>query len=321
VSLQISADPALSGHEGSPRTPPHDGEAAAREDRVHAAVRRRWDRIDWTRPIPPGTLVIPEAHYMDVAGLGLTERQRVAINRLFACFTCELFIHFEGYVIRYLDRSAHRAPYLSAPVVARFVAEERTHAEMFGRLLHRLRPDLYPTDAAPPRFLRWGRGDDAALRLAPAGTFFLLAWYFEEITLFVPRAIEARPDQSAALVAEIMALHAREEAPHVAIDERVLLHLNERCPRWLAAIQTALALPFLVYVDGVVGDAWRRLVASACSELGLDAAQRRRLGARAPTQSDRWGTESFTRKLEGHGLAGAPALCWALRRALRTDPA
>ncbi|WP_437769054.1 LysE family transporter [Sorangium sp. So ce281] len=113
---------------------------------AHAAVRRRWDRIDWTRPIPPGALVIPEAHYMDVAGLGLTERQRVAINRLFTCFTCELFIHFEGYVIRYLERSAHRAPYLSAPVVARFVAEERTHAEMFRRLLHRLRPDLYPTD-------------------------------------------------------------------------------------------------------------------------------------------------------------------------------
>jgi hypothetical protein len=302
VSLQFSADP-------------------AGEDRLHAAVRRRWDRIDWARPIPAEALVIPEAHYMDVADLGLTGRQRAALNRLFACFTCELFIHFEGYVIRYLERSAHRAPCLSSPVVARFAAEERVHAEMFRRLLHKLRPDLYRTTAAPLRFLRWGRGDDAALRLAPVGTFFLLAWYFEEITLFVPRAIEARPDQSAALVAEIMALHAREEEPHVAVDERVLRHLQEQSPRWITALQTALALPFLVYVDRTIGEAWRRLVTTAGRDLGLDAAQLRRLRERAPTQSDRWGTESFARKLEGHGLAGARLLCWALRRELGRDRA
>ena len=41
------------------------------------------------------------------------------------------------------------------------VAEERVHAEVFRRLLHTLRPDLYPDGA--PRFLRWGAGDELAL--------------------------------------------------------------------------------------------------------------------------------------------------------------
>lgn len=302
----------------SPSASPY--EPVADSPRLAELVRRRWQRIDWDAPIPPSSFVISEAHYMDVPSLGLHAPQRVALNRLFACFTCELFIHFEGYVIRYLERFADRVPALSRPVIDRFVAEERVHSEAFGRLLHKLRPDLYPQLPSPDqglRFLGWSSSDDLALRIAPLGTFFLLAWLFEEITLFVPQALDQSPEQCAQLVSEVMRLHAREEQPHVALDERVLVHLTGHRPRWQTAVHTLLTLPLLVYVNGKVKQAWRRLVTLAASEIELSPEQLARIRDRGPTQSDRWGMQSFADKMACSGIAGAPMLCWALRRELR----
>jgi para-aminobenzoate N-oxygenase AurF len=280
---------------------------------VSRLARARWDRLDWASPISPSAFVMPEAHYVDVAGLGLSERQRVGLNRLFACFTCELFVHFEAYVIEYLGRPGRPVPALAPTLVERMVAEERVHSEMFCRLLHKLRPDLYPAGGGL-RFFRWRGGDEAAVRLAPVGTFFLLAWLFEEITLFVPRALDESPGQCAPLVAAVMRLHAKEERPHVAIDARVMAHLAGRRPRLRAGVETALALPLLAYVDGKVRRAWRRLVALAGAELGLSAGQRAALRERRPSQSDRWGTQSFVERMAAVDLAGAGLLRWALRR-------
>lgn len=310
-----AALPSTSGDEPAPRGAPAPDPA-----RLNELVRRRWDRLDWAAAIPPDALVMPEAHYMDVAALGLTEAQRVALNRLFACFTCELFVHFEAYVIRYLERVAASVQGVSRPGIERFIAEERVHSEAFRRLLHKLRPDLYADDASeglPLRFLRWSRGDDTALRLAPMGTFFLLAWLFEEITLFVPRALDGCPQQCVPLVSEVMRLHAREEQPHVAIDERVLVHLTRSSRSFRSGLQTVLALPMLVYVDTKVRGAWRRLVAAAAQEIDLTPAQHARIRDRGPTQSDRWGLQSFLGKLGPSGIAGARLLCWVLRRELR----
>lgn len=278
-------------------------------------ARTRWNRLDWASPILPSTLVMPEAHYIDVSGLGLSERQRVGLNRLFACFTCELFVHFEAYVIEYLARPGRPMPGLSTVLVERMIAEERVHSEMFCRLLGKLRPDLYPGGAGL-RFFKWRGGDDAAVRLAPPGTFFLLAWLFEEITIYVPQALDESPAQCSPLVADVMRLHAREERPHVALDARVMAHLTGRRPRLQEGFETALALPLLAYVDGKVQRAWRRLVALAGAELGLSRRQQARLRKRRPTQSDRWGTESFVDRMATTDLAGAGLLCWALRRGL-----
>lgn len=292
-----------------------------RSTRIAAAVRERWDRLDWTAAIPEA-LVIPEAHYMDMAPLGLREWQRVRLNRLLACFTCELFIHFEGYVIAYLERWPERVPSLPRPLVTRFIAEERVHAEMFHRLLARLRPDLYDAgEHARRRFLRWSASDDLALRLAPPGTFFLLAWLFEEITLMLPEVLAMAPGECSSLLADVMHLHAEEERPHVAIDERVLNQLIRGGPRWRVGAHTALALPLLAYVGGKVKHAWTALVAHADIEVALSSSQRRRLLARGPSLSDRLGIESFTRKLERRDLDAAPLLSWALRRELRRGPA
>ena len=293
----------------------------AESSRLLEIVRRRWDRIDWSAPLPPG-YVVAEPNYMDVESLGLDEPRRVALNRLFACFTCELFIHFERYVILYLSRSAHRVPVLARAVIDRFVAEEVIHTEAFQRLLHRLRPDLYPSadEDTPLRFLKWSSGDDLALKLAPAGTFFLLAWLFEEITLFMPEALETRPEQCEPIVTEVMQLHAREEQPHVSIDARVLSHLTERSRAVSVAAQSLLTLPLLVYVNAKIRQAGRRFVRLAASELGLSAEQERRIRDRGLTLSERWGMQSFARKLEDTDLAGTGLLCWALRRELKALP-
>lgn len=290
---------------------------SANPDRLDTLARQRWENLDWGAPLPPTARVIPEDHYT-VDLTGLSEPQRLGLNRLLACFTCELFIHFEAYVTTFLSR--RRVPWLSGPLVERFIAEERVHAEMFGRLLGRLRPDLYPDGRRgldSLRFLRWGPGDDAALGVAPTGTFFLLAWLFEEITLFVPRALDADPSGCAPLLGDVMRLHAREEQPHVAIDARVLGRLAAEQPRWWLGAQTALTLPLLAYVDRKIQLAWRRLTDRAGREQGLTPEQLRRLRERAPSQSDRWGMESFAAKLDDSDVAGAPVLSWVLRRQLR----
>lgn len=283
-------------------------------------VRDRWDRLDWAAEIP-ARLVIPEIHYMDMAPLGLRDWQRVRLNRLLACFTCELFIHFEAYVIAYLERWPERVAPLPRPLIARFIAEERVHAEMFHRLLNKLRPDLYEAGAgARLRFLRWSASDDLALRLAPPGTFFLLAWLFEEITLMMPGVLAMAPGECSALVVEVMRMHAEEERPHVAIDERIMHQRIRSDPRWRVGVHTALALPLLAYVGGKVQRAWAGLVTHADVEVALSLRQRRRLEARGPSLSDRLGIESFTRKLDRSDLGAAPLLAWALRRELRRGP-
>ncbi|MBK6515545.1 MAG: diiron oxygenase [Polyangiaceae bacterium] len=281
------------------------------------AVRRRWEQLDWSTSIHERALVIPERHYMDLGGVGLTGDQRLGLNRLMACFTCELFIHFEAYVIGYFERGAGRIPDLSAEARARFADEEVVHSEMFARLLTKLRPDLYDGATAGRRFLVWGRPDDLALRLAPPATFFFLAWLFEEITLFMPAAMAEAPEEACALVRDVMDLHAREEQPHVAIDAHVLARVNDRSWRVSSWLQAALALPLLLYVDRRVRAAWRRLCAHATVELDLTPAQRAKVEARGPTRSDVLGMESFAEKVGASRLTGAKLLSWALARALR----
>jgi hypothetical protein len=284
---------------------------ASDRSELEARVRARWERIDWTSPLPPDSPGMPEGHYMGLDPLGLDPARRVALGRLFACFTCELFVHFEAYVIRYLERFGDRVPALPPAAIERFVAEERVHSEMFHRLLTKLRPDLY--SGRRLRFLRWSPADDAALALAPVGTFFLLAWLFEEITLFVPRVMEESPAECAPLALDVMRLHAKEEQPHVAMDACVMEHLCAR-PRWLGRLEAGLALSLLVYVDGKAQRGWRRLVDRATIELGLDARQQALVEQRGPSRSDRFGMESFASKIDERGLPGGTLLGWALRR-------
>jgi hypothetical protein len=145
--------------------------ANAGTSRGRPDARLRWEALDWGHEIPEAAAGLPEGNFLDLSGLGLSGAQRARLNRYFCCFTCELFIHFEGYLITYLERRSGEIPGLSAAMVQRFLHEERVHSEMFRRLLNRLAPSRYPDEGAPLRYLTWWAGDDAALRLAPTGSF------------------------------------------------------------------------------------------------------------------------------------------------------
>jgi len=128
----------------------------------------RWAAIAWSQPVPADFL-IPEHHYR-LEGSGLGPAQRIRLNHLAVCFSCELFIHFERYLIAYLERHGERA--MARLARDRFAAEERAHIEAFYRLLRAIRPDLYPGRSL--RFLGWGRRDDLLVLATPTVSFFLL---------------------------------------------------------------------------------------------------------------------------------------------------
>jgi hypothetical protein len=262
------------------------------------ALAGRWADIDWRAPVPADFL-IPEHHYrLERSGLG--PAQRVRLNHLAVCFSCELFIHFEQYLIAYLERHGERA--MSRRARDRFVAEERAHIEAFHRLLGAIRPDLYPGRSL--RFLDWGRLDDLLVAATPTVSFFLLAALFEEITLFVPVVMEERLAQSFRPVLDVMRLHADEERSHVKLDQRVLAAERKRRPGWRIGGEVLLVLPLLYYLDRAVRGGWRRAVDRFAAEESIGEAERQRLLARPGSRSDVLGMASFAGKLRASGLAG-----------------
>ncbi len=258
----------------------------------------RWADIDWAAPVPADFL-IPEHHYR-LAGTGLSPAQRIRLNHLAVCFSCELFIHFEQYLIAYLERHGDRA--MTRRARDRFVAEERAHVEAFHRLLGAIRPDLYPGRTL--RFLDWRRLDDLLVAATPIVSFFLLAALFEEITLFVPLVMEERLAQSFRPVLDVMRLHAEEERSHVRLDERVLAAERRRRRPWRIGGEVLLVLPLLYYLDCAVRAGWRRAVDRFAGEETIGEAERRRLLARPGSRSDVLGMASFAGKLRASGLSG-----------------
>src|SRR6185503_15534188 len=195
---------------------------------------------------------------------------RVRLNHLAVCFSCELFIHFERYLIAYLERHGERA--MSRRARDRFAAEERAHIEAFYRLLRAIRPDLYRGRSL--RFLGWGRRDDLLVLATPTVSFFLLAALFEEITLFVPLVMEEQLAQSFRPVLEVMRLHAEEERCHVRLDERVLAAERTRRASWRIGGEVLLVLPLLGYLDRAVRAGWRRAVDQFDCEETIGEAER-----------------------------------------------
>jgi hypothetical protein len=169
----------------------------------------------------------------------LTPVQRVRLNHLSVRFSCESFVHFERYVIEYLQRYPERLGPLPEKLVRRFVDEELLHVEAFYLALEKLSPEL--NAGRRLHMHHWGWVDRLLLRVSPVLSFFLMAALFEEMTLYVPVVMDERPEESYAPLHEVMRLHAKEERGHVAIDERVLAHGASTQPRWLVWLQVVLA--------------------------------------------------------------------------------
>ncbi len=273
---------------------------------------RAWAAIDWSPAVPWAELI--DADHYAVDGLAaLTPAQRIRFSQLATCHTCELFIHFERYLVEYVERHAATLPG-SPGRWRRFVAEERRHVAAFARLLAVIRPDLYP--GGGQRFMAWGLADDLLVRAVRPVPFFLLAALFEEITLWVPRLLAEAPVHYAPLF-EVMALHADEERGHIALDKHVLRDAIEREPRWRLRADVWTVLPLLVHCDRRARAGWRRMTAALAREAGLDDATRRALEVRGASASDRAGMTSFAAQLRGLALPDAGALATLLERLAR----
>lgn len=282
---------------------------------VPAPSASPWERIDYATPVPDDFLV-PEHHWPALEAAPLERPVRVRANHLALRFSCEMFVHFERYVIEYLERYRSRTgDALGENQLQRFIDEERLHVDAFHRLLRLLRPDLYPDRRL--RFLSWSAWDRWMLRVSPEITFFTLAALFEEMTLFVPVVMDERAEHSFAPVHQVMNLHAREERGHVALDERVLEAARARTPRWLFALQVLWSLPLMLYVDRVLAAAWRRAMQRFAEEEGLTRAQAAALRARKPSRSDVMGIRSFIEKVRRRPFPGGRILCFILEALLR----
>ncbi len=265
-----------------------------------------WADIDWAAPLPDD-FVLPDHHYRPAPAALLTREQRVRLNRLEVCFSCEQAVHFERFLIAYIERNRHQLRACNDRQWTRFVAEERAHVEAFARVLSMLRPDLYGPEASL-RFLPWARSDDALLALAPPVAFFLLAALFEEITLFLPEVMDERPEQSFGPLYQVMRLHRDEERLHVALDARVLREARDRLPRGWVAAEVLLTLPLLAYCDRKIRAAWVTALDLFAAEEGLSTAQRDSLRDRGNARSDVLGTASFVTKLQALALPGGDVL-------------
>lgn len=279
------------------------------------SVRRSpWEQIDYSVPAPED-FILPEHHWPSLAQLPLSPSQRVKVNHVATAFSCEMFVQCERYVIHYLEAHRRRIGG-AAPEAAldRFVAEERVHIDAFLRLLQCLAPHRYRGPEL--RFMRWTILDRLVLFLAPSVSLFLIAALFEEMSLFVSDVMDEQPEQSFAPVHEVMRLHAREERGHIQLDHRALEELSGRTPRWWFALHVWLSLPLMVYVDKVLGRAWRRAMGELAREEQLTPEQTKTLLARRPSKSDVLGIQSFIAKLQARPLPGSKLLCAALSRAL-----
>ena len=271
-----------------------------------------WEQIDYS-PAPPVGFALPEHHWSTLQQAPLTEAQRVRANHEAACFSCEMFIQCERYVIDYFN--AYRRRFRGAASDAaldHFVHEERVHIDAFFRLLTCLKPERYPQPSL--RLMKWTVWDRLMLFIAPGVSLFLIAALFEEMSLFVPDVLDEQPAQTFAPVRAVMAEHRREELAHLSLDHRALGKLSKTMPRWLFAAQALFSLPLMAYVDWMLGRAWRRMMSEFARAEGLSGAARRALLRRRPSRSDVMGIESFIAKLKANPIPGGKALCWLLAK-------
>ena len=274
-----------------------------------------WDEIEFP-PAPADRFVAPEDHWPAFAAVPMSLAQRIAMNNLALRFSCEMVAHFERYVVDYLEgqRGRFRGA-LSDRAISRFAADERNHINGFLRLLAALRPSAYPE----PRlaFFGWDFWDRAVVRWSPAVTFFVATDLLEEMFLHVHTVMDERPEQTFAPARAVMALHAREEMPHLGWDEQVIKARRAQLPRWRFAFEALASLLIVLVVDAKTARAWRRAVRAQAGEMGLTRSQVRALARKRLSRSDILGLEAFLERRRRKPFPGSRLLCAILGLALR----
>ena len=275
---------------------------------------RTWSDIRYDVPVPNHPLV-PHEHWPSLCVENLTTAQTTKLNHLACEFMCEMFVHFERYIIDYIEKYKSKFTHVvSEELLDRFVQEEVDHTEAFYRLLELLNPQHYPTRKL--RFLSWGFWDEFVIRFTPVSTFFLVAALFEEMTLFVPDVMEEGEQEAFAPILDVMRLHAKEEKSHIGIDRKILKAYRSKMPNWLFAFQSFLSLPIMLYVDKSLARAWKRTAIAFGKREGLSKEQIKKISKRSASTSDILGIQSFIRDQRKLGHPGSKAVCAILEVAL-----
>ena len=273
-----------------------------------------WAEIEFP-PAPADRFVAPEDHWPAFAAVPMSLAQRVAMNNLALRFSCEMVAHFERYVVDYLESQSGRLRgALSDRARSRFATDERNHINGFLRLLAALRPSAYPE----PRlaFFRWDFWDRLVVRCAPAVTFFVATDLLEEMFLHVHTVMDENPEQTFAPARAVMALHAREELPHLGWDQQVILARRASLSRWRFAIEALASLLIVLLVDVKTARAWRRAVRAQAAEMGLTRPQVRALARKRLSRSDTLGLRAFIERRRRKPFPGSRLLCAILGLAL-----
>jgi len=265
-----------------------------------------WHLIDYAHTAPDD-FVIPEGHWPGFDIEGLDRGQRVRLNQLATVFMCEMFVHFEEYIVRFVERHKPRlTAHIREDKLDRFIEEEVDHINAFYALLKLFRPDEYPTSCL--RMLKWSSADDFLVKTASIPAFFFTAALFEEMTLYVVDVMNEDPTQSFAPVHSVMELHAKEEKSHVGIDNHLLRQTARERPRIVFLSQIALSLPIIVYSNLALTRSWNRQARDFGRREGLSRAQTRRIAKRGLSSSDKLGLENFFRKQRKLAVPGGRAM-------------
>jgi hypothetical protein len=274
-----------------------------------------WHAIDLRDPAPADRFVAPENHWPAFSALPLSLEQRHGMNNLALRFSCEMVAHFERYIVDYLEHhSARLGGALTPRAIRVFASDERVHIEGFLRLLAVLRPAAY----REPRlaFFHWSFWDRLVVRWSPAITFFVATDLLEEMFLHLHTVMEQQPDQSLPAAREVMALHARDERSHLAMDDLVIRKRGARKWRPWVALQAFACLLILIVVDRKTKRAWKRAVRAEASELGLSRRETRALARKQLSVSDVIGMRAFITRRRDRPFPGSRLLCWVLARTL-----
>lgn len=217
-----------------------------RQSRDHSF---RLDDVDWSiaadRRLPwmpdgIGALAFLPSYRLLTAG------ERLRCNQLQALGVAEQFVWAEALVIRVLARALTgrlRLPAELRLALRHFVEEEDKHVAMFRRLLERSEPAWYP--APHPRFFVLSPPERWLTASMADHPDVMLVWiwftiFVEERTLFLSREFARARRRSAEAIdplhAHVHALHLRDEARHVQLDEHLLAHAYDAQPAWKRAL-------------------------------------------------------------------------------------
>lgn len=271
----------------------------------------QWADIDYTKPIPDFYLVPPH-HWPELEENSLKEMHKIKLNHLLTYFTCEMFIHFERSIIQYMEFNQEKLlEHVSQSQIEKFIEEEKIHIHAFEKLAELIRPDLYKNNK--PRFLFPSAVDRWIAKHPPVSVFFMMAFLFEEMTLFFSEVMEENLEQSFLPVLQVMQLHRRDEKSHVGIDRKILNSIQKKASSWKIRWEMITLLPLIAISDIQVSRAWKEAIAFFAKENQLSSQEIRELQKKGISKSDKLGMQSFISKLKSKPIPGTSLLKFVLQ--------